>query len=420
MFSEVRQQEIYQLVREQKKVKVSQLAKQFNVTLETIRNDLKVLESQGLINRVHGGAVLGKQEIKKMSKFSEDFDISCLLRDLLIKNEEAKDNSIRVYEGKVCILGSFIIDIIANVDHFPKVGELIYSNSNALSPGGKGTNQALSASCSGSRVHLITKVGNDPFNKYAYKHLKESGIDSFTIFQSDTEPTGSSVTYLAEETKNNITASYFGANSTFIEQEIDTSLPYISESDVFLVQGEVNIDAIERAVKFAHEIGKDVILNVAPYSEELKRLYRFVDYITLNMYQSGEWAGIKVNDIQSAKEAAKIVAGEERKKVIINLDGLGVVYFDGKISHHIAALPSITVDTMGSCDAFNGAFASEIAKGKPINEAVLFANAFVSAFIEQKGVTRMPNISNVLARLKFSKTNNIKQNYFCSETRCEI
>ena len=65
VFQKERRQEIYSIIREQKKVKVAQLAERFNVTLETIRSDLKYLENEGLIKRCHGGAILGKQEIKK-------------------------------------------------------------------------------------------------------------------------------------------------------------------------------------------------------------------------------------------------------------------------------------------------------------------------------------------------------------------
>ncbi|SPZ03100.1 carbohydrate kinase/trancriptional regulator [Proteus mirabilis] len=121
------------LLGNRKKVKVAQLAERFNVTLETIRSDLKYLENEGLIKRCHGGAILGKQEIKKISKFSDSFDISCLLHDLLIVKEHKK----KTPEGKVCVLGSFVVDIIANVDAFPRVGELVNSKGNSIGPGGK-------------------------------------------------------------------------------------------------------------------------------------------------------------------------------------------------------------------------------------------------------------------------------------------
>ncbi|VDZ78738.1 sugar Kinase [Salmonella bongori] len=46
-------------------------------------------------------------------------------------------------KGKVCILGSFNVDIIANVDRFPQSGESIFSENTVIGPGGKGANQAL-------------------------------------------------------------------------------------------------------------------------------------------------------------------------------------------------------------------------------------------------------------------------------------
>ena len=396
MFSEERRQEIYSIIREQKKVKVAQLAERFNVTLETIRSDLKYLENEGLIKRCHGGAILGKQEIKKISKFSDSFDISCLLHDLLIVKEHKK----KTPEGKVCVLGSFVVDIIANVDAFPRVGELVNSKGNSIGPGGKGTNQAISASFSDAKVHLITKVGEDHFSKYAYKYLQESGIDSFTIFQTEIEPTGSSISYLADKTQNNITATYLGANNTFTLQEVDISLPYISEADVLLLQGEINIDANVKAASFAHSINKTVILNVAPYSDDLKQLYLYVDFITLNAYQASDWSGI------------------EKKKVIIYIDELGVVYFDGRNTFHIPPLPSLRVDTMAATDAFNGAFASKIAAGGTMPESVLFASAFLSAFIEQKGVTSMPSLSQVQAAYNEKNSLSSDPMQFCFYCSC--
>lgn len=413
MFSEERRQEIYTIIREQKKVKVALLAEKFSVTLETIRSDLKYLEGEGLIKRCHGGAILGKQEIKKISKFSDSFDISCLLHDLLIVRER-KD---RTPEGKVCVLGSFVVDIIANVDSFPKVGELINSKSNSIGPGGKGTNQAIAASFSDAKVHLITKVGEDHFSKYAYKYLQESGIDSFTIFQTEIEPTGSSISYLADKTQNNITATYLGANNTFSDQEIDISLPYVSEADVLLLQGEINIEANIKTALFAKSINKTVVLNVAPYNENLKQLYSNLDFITLNANQASHWAGIEINDINDAKHAISVISGDENKKVIIYMDELGVVYFDGRATFHIPPMPSLRVDTMAATDAFNGAFASKIAAGGTMHESVLFASAFLSAFIEQKGVTAMPVLSQVQARLK-SRLEDIRPQIICNEKRC--
>ena len=52
-----RQRDIYGLALKQGSVDVSELAKQFHVTTETIRRDLTELQERLLLRRVHGGAV---------------------------------------------------------------------------------------------------------------------------------------------------------------------------------------------------------------------------------------------------------------------------------------------------------------------------------------------------------------------------
>lgn len=57
MYAEERQDAIATLVVKQRRLSVSQAAESFGVTTETVRRDLAVLQRQGLIHRVHGGAV---------------------------------------------------------------------------------------------------------------------------------------------------------------------------------------------------------------------------------------------------------------------------------------------------------------------------------------------------------------------------
>jgi DeoR/GlpR family transcriptional regulator of sugar metabolism len=52
---------IRQMISAEKKVSVSDLSSQFRVTEETIRRDLEKLETQGLVTRTYGGAVLNTE-----------------------------------------------------------------------------------------------------------------------------------------------------------------------------------------------------------------------------------------------------------------------------------------------------------------------------------------------------------------------
>jgi len=61
MIAEKRRQEILKLIEEHGAIRISNLGKKFNVTDMTIRRDIDFLSQQGLVNRVHGGAVSEKE-----------------------------------------------------------------------------------------------------------------------------------------------------------------------------------------------------------------------------------------------------------------------------------------------------------------------------------------------------------------------
>jgi DeoR family transcriptional regulator, fructose operon transcriptional repressor len=57
VYAEERQQAIADLVAQRGRLSVNALAAQYDVTTETVRRDLSVLERAGVLRRVHGGAV---------------------------------------------------------------------------------------------------------------------------------------------------------------------------------------------------------------------------------------------------------------------------------------------------------------------------------------------------------------------------
>lgn len=61
MFAQERLDMIIQLLQEEGKVKVKDLSNRFELTEDAIRKDLKVLEKQGLIERIYGGGILKKK-----------------------------------------------------------------------------------------------------------------------------------------------------------------------------------------------------------------------------------------------------------------------------------------------------------------------------------------------------------------------
>lgn len=57
-----RREKIMEMIQAERMIKVSDLIKQFGVSIETIRRDLEFLEKEGLLTRVYGGAVLNQKK----------------------------------------------------------------------------------------------------------------------------------------------------------------------------------------------------------------------------------------------------------------------------------------------------------------------------------------------------------------------
>jgi DeoR/GlpR family transcriptional regulator of sugar metabolism len=61
MFIEERHQVIQQLLKEKGRLEVPELSALFNVSDDSIRRDLRILEQKGILERTYGGAVLPKK-----------------------------------------------------------------------------------------------------------------------------------------------------------------------------------------------------------------------------------------------------------------------------------------------------------------------------------------------------------------------
>ena len=57
MFAEERRQKILALSHQDKRVIAKDLAERFEISIDSIRRDLTIMEEQGLLQKTHGGAI---------------------------------------------------------------------------------------------------------------------------------------------------------------------------------------------------------------------------------------------------------------------------------------------------------------------------------------------------------------------------
>lgn len=107
MLSQERQQQIVDLIRVRRSVQVTELSEALNTSVSTIRRDLLEIEEQGLIQRVHGGAIL-------RAPAQEENEPAALLR--ADQNAEAKQRIARAAANMVNDGDTIILTAGSTVD----------------------------------------------------------------------------------------------------------------------------------------------------------------------------------------------------------------------------------------------------------------------------------------------------------------
>lgn len=298
-------------------------------------------------------------------------------------------------KGKVCVFGSFNLDITAFLERFPMPGESLVASSSKISAGGKGANQATAALKAGANVHYIGKIGEDDFGYFARRHLKEVGFNAVTILSSNERATGNALIYVAGKNAENMISVDPGTNMIVTEEEIKKCEPAIKCADVVLVQLENNLSAINQVIDIANNSNAFTILNPAPFQPVSDKLLSKIDLLTPNETEAYLLTGQKITDKESAEYAADYLHQKGVKKIIITMGAKGSLLSDHSTKTWIPCFPANPVDTTGAGDAFNGALAAQIANGQNIKQAALFSSAFAAVSVEYIGAACMLSLIHI-------------------------
>lgn len=288
---------------------------------------------------------------------------------------------------KSVVFGSFVVDLMSRTPHLPKPGETVKGSLFRMGPGGKGFNQGVAAHKAGADVIMCTKLGQDSFAKVATEAMENLEMNTEYVLYSEEVETGSALIMVDEKTSQNEIVVVLGACNTISDDEVESLLPVLKESDYMLTQLETNVSAIYKIIDLAHAHGVKVILNTAPVQEIDTKVYEKIDIITPNEVEAEILTGIRIDTLEEAKEAAKWFRNHGVKDVIITLGGRGVFVSSNGREEIVPAYKVNAIDTTGAGDAFNGGLLAALSEGKDIWSAVEFANALAALSVQKLGTT---------------------------------
>jgi ribokinase len=285
---------------------------------------------------------------------------------------------------KIVVVGSCNTDMVIKADRLPVPGETILGGTFFMNPGGKGANQAVAASRMGGNVTLISKTGNDVFGKQSVMLYTAENIKTDYIFSDAKHPSGVALITVDSQGENCIVVAS-GANAYLSPSDIDKASAEIENSDLVLMQLEIPIETVEYVAEMASKKGIKVILNPAPARALSDNLLKNLYIIIPNKSEAEILSGIKVSDIESAKQAADIISSKGVDIVVITLGSQGALIKEYKEYLFVEAFKVDALDTTAAGDTFCGAFCVGLSEGRSIPEAVKLAARAAAITVTRMG-----------------------------------
>lgn len=254
------------------------------------------------------------------------------------------------------------MDLTAYAQELPKSGQTIVGQEFTTGFGGKGANQAVSASIFGGEVFFVGKVGKDVFGDAILKNFKDRKIDTRYLGLSDSA-TGVAHIWVDKSGENRIIIIP-GANHEIDPEFAAKAIAEIPNLNVVIGQCEIKQEVTLAAFKAAKARGVIMILNPAPYETLSNELIALTDWIIPNESEYDQLGKVNTN-------------------VILTLGQKGACHLNSEI--RVDALKVEAIDTTGAGDAFVGTFAVALASGRELRQAMELGCLVAGLSVTKKG-----------------------------------
>ncbi|KAI1300068.1 ribokinase [Xylaria venustula] len=314
----------------------------------------------------------------------------------------------------ITVLGSLNIDLVSYVSHHPLPGETMTSNSFAVSPGGKGANQAVacaklsrshttSSSSSSSpttdetaHIRMLGAVGADSYGSLLTSNLSSHGVDVSGVTSSPALKTGIAVIVVDEPT---------GQNRIILSPEANHSLQPSGfavlpapRPDLLIMQLEIPVPTVLAALRAARDASVPVLLNPAPAQPLPEDAYVGLAHLVVNETEAAVLGGVSEAELESEAGLERVsqkFVGLGVQNIIVTLGGRGVFYRSAAAAGAnkkglVPAEKAKVVDTTAAGDTFVGQYALDVVGAGggsefDIEAAVRKANRAAAKTVEKLG-----------------------------------
>ncbi len=276
------------------------------------------------------------------------------------------------------------MDLVARAARFPLPGETMFGDQFAMFPGGKGANQAVASAKLGGKVFFLGKMGDDIFRQRLCRGMRRDGVLLSHLLTDSATPTGVALITVSGTGQNEIIV-ISGSNMKLTPADLDAKKAVFRLARITLLQLEIPLETVMKAVKLARQYGHQIILNPAPARKLPQSLLREINVLTPNEIETQILTGMSVDNQESAECAARKLLSMGVRNVIITLGKRGCLLVNSETTKFFRSYSVKAIDTTAAGDAFNGGLAYALAKQQPLGEAIHFASGVAAYSVTKMG-----------------------------------
>lgn len=277
----------------------------------------------------------------------------------------------------ICIGTALVDSIIRGFDPNPVSATGFRAGSGTLAVGGEAVNVSVAAAKLGARTGILCYLGDDCAGDMIAKTLMDSGVDTAMAVRTPDHPTPVTTMFVNEDgSRKSITNGSHRYNfhpEEHVASFTDARALILGSLFRAPFDEPAIIHAVLTAAKDAGQIvfADTKLPNFKVLTlKDLKASLPLIDYITPNEDEAKYFSGKEDPD-----EMAEVFLEAGVKNVIIKLGAKGCLFRSGDKRIRLDACSISAVDATGAGDNMIAGFASELLRGAPVEEALVFGNA---------------------------------------------
>ena len=303
------------------------------------------------------------------------------LVDSLTQIEESKINELNLNKARMTLVdkdrSNFLLQNMENP---------IYE------AGGSAANTAYWISQLGGDVGFIGKISNDDLGKKFQTSLKDSGLNDFTVYESEDNQTGLCAIFITPDGERTMN-TYLGAGEYLSTKDLNENS--ISDAKILYMEGYLWDKASSKeAFLYASKLNKESGgLNAISLSDVFcVDMHResFIDFIKSDI----DFVFCNEDELNALFEknitTESILHFQESfpniKQLICTLGSEGVLILDAGKQHNFNATEANVIDKTGAGDFFAGGYLFGLQKGLTLTESAEIANKSAAHVISEIGV----------------------------------